>query len=490
MQPTQILATAYTGISNTVTVFVANNEDVEVSSFNVLLEVDDGSGFTTVDNIAGNSIYGNLDAWYAETQVKFSWTPSATGSYTLRATVDSPDAVTETDETNNQIMQPVNVTDLTDITVKVSVEGSTATVWSGEVTFSTSSITDKQGTTHSVDHPTALGALDAAATAGGFSYMVSSAWGALAYVEQVAGEAASGMDGWKYRVNWVDAGVAAVDFTLSNGDEVLWYFGTWGGSQPLRLILDKTSLPLTENFTAKVEYYDDTTSSWNALPGATLYIDSLTYTTDGSGQVASISLTPGGYTVYADKGDYTQYIRTNQETVIVYVELTLQPGWNFISVPKRLASDNGTAAAVFAGVDTGGHSIFQYNPSGGWSAMGSSDNVSPLEGIWIYSSGTQTLRPVFDTNRRQVPPAKQLSAGWNAIGFSDFSSASANSALTSVEDKWSILIGFDAASQTYETSIINGAPASDEHSETREMSCWKGYWLYLTSAGELAGISS
>jgi len=441
-----------------------------------------------VETKTGNSIYGKDNAWYADAQVKFDWTPSTSGDYTLRVTVDPANTVAETDDNNNVLTENVTVTDLAPITVTVRVEGATSAIWSGTVTFSTSNITDKQGTTHNVDNPTALGALHEAASQGGFSYVVSSAWGPLGFVENVAGEANAGMDGWKYRANWVDAGIPAVDFTLSDNDTVLWYYGTWGGSLALRLTTDNTSLPSTDNFTATVEYYDDNTSDFAPLDGATLHADSRIYTTDASGQV-NISLPPGVYTVYADKGDYTQYTRSNKETVIVYVTLTLRPGWNFISIPKKLASDNCTALKVFAGVDTDGHSIFHYTSSG-WAAMSANTTVSPLKGIWIYSTSTKELRPLFDPNPRQVPPAEQLSAGWNAIGFSDFTAASANSALTSVEDKWTTLIGYDAVAQAYEVSIINNAPASDTHSETRQMLPWKGYWLYMTSAGELAGIGS
>jgi hypothetical protein len=214
--------------------------------------------------------------------------------------------------------------------------------------------------------------------------------------------------------------------------------------------------------------------------------------------------------VYADKGDYTTSIRSNKETVNVYVPLTLKAGWNFISMPKRLASGYSTAQQVFDSVDTAGHSIFTYDGTNGWTAM-SSDNVvsplegiwiysaaevelhpvvSPLEGIWIYSAAEVELHPAFDTNPRQVPPTKQLSAGWNAIGFSDFTAASADSALTSVEDDWTVLIGFDTDNQTYEVSIINNAPTGDAHDEDRELNCWQGYWLHVTTACQLAAISS
>lgn len=488
LQPSQIIVTAYTGITNTVTVLVKNNENVASDNFSVKLESDNGTGYVEVGTQTGNSIYGKDNAWYADAQVKFDWTPSTSGNYTLIATADPYNTVPETNDGNNVLTDNVTVTDLAPITVTVRVEGGTSTIWSGSVTFSTSNITDKQSTTHNVDYPTALGALHEGASQGSFSYVVSSAWGPLGFVENVAGEANAGMDGWKYRVNWVDAGIPAVDFTLSDNDTVLWYYGTWGGSLALKLAADNTTLPPTDNFTATVEYYNDTSSNFTPLDGATLHAGSRIYTTNTTGQV-NISLPPGAYTVYADKGDYTQYTRSNSETVIVYVPLTLRPGWNFISMPKKLTGDNCTASEVFAGVDTDAHSIFHYTSSG-WEAISDNTTVSPLEGIWIYSTGTKELRPLFDPNPRQVPPAKQLSAGWNAIGFSDFTPASANSALTSVESKWATLIGYDSENQTYESSIINNDTTSGPHDESENMYPWKGYWLYMTSAGELAGISS
>ncbi len=484
LQPTQItVTTLYAGVTNAVTVVVANNGDAATSNVSVRLEANG----TAVATKTGISVPAKNDLSYWPASVKFDWNPATAGAYTLTAIVDSAGAIAESNETNNQLQQAVTVLAAVPVTVKIRIEGKTATIWGGEVTFQTSTITDKQGTTHTVDHPTALGALSQAAQAGGFSFVVSSSYGPLSFVEAVGGEANQGMDGWLYRVNWTSPDVSAVDYTLAANDEVFWYYGGWT-AKPLKLSVDKDNFLSSDNFTATVEAYDG--ASWSAVSGATLYVGSRTYTTDTNGKVLNISLTPGGYTVYASKGDYTQFIRSNQKQVIAYVPLNLQPGWNFISVPKRLASDNSTAQKVFASVNTAGHSIFTYNASGGWSAMGTGAVVSPLEGIWIYSAAAVELHPVFDTNPRQVPPIKPVSSGWNSIGYSDFTSASANSALTSVESKWTTLIGFNAATQTYEVSIINNAPSGDSHSELREMSLWKGYWLYMTSSGELAAISS
>jgi len=485
--PTDMHTTAlYAGAANSVTVVVSNNGTDNVTDFDVKLEAYNIStgNTTTVDTKTGNSILGKDEPYYWSKFVNFDWTPATSGNYTLIATVDSLVSVSETDEFNNVLSANVTVIDLTSVTIKVRVEGQTSTIWSGNVTFSTSTITDNEDNPHVLNYPTALGALDEASKTGGFSYVVTSSL----YVSEVAGEAevlVAPWPGWMFRVDYASPNVGAADYALSeNNTEVLWYYGVYG-AQPLKLTVGNTSLPSTDNFMATVEYYDDTILDFAPADNATVHADSRIYTTNATGQV-NVSLPPGVYTVYADRGDYTEYTRSNSETVVVYVTLTLRPGWNFISIPKKLTSDNCTASGVFAGVNTDGHSIFQYTSSG-WSAMSTNTTVSPLAGIWIYSTTTKELRPQFDPNPRQVPPAKQLSAGWNAIGFSDFTSAPANSALTSVESKWATLIGYDAEIQAYEASIINNT-TDGPHRESLDMYPWKGYWLYMTSAGELAGI--
>jgi hypothetical protein len=484
LQPTQIaVSNLYAGVSNTVTVIVANNNNATATNFDVKLEV----GNVTIGNSTVSNILPKNDSWYYPAYVNFNWIPAAAGNYTLQATVDSIGNVTESNETNNHLEQNVTVSALSPITVKVRVEGQTANIWSGNLTFQNSTITDKLGAVHNVNHPTALGALTGAAQTGGFTYVVANYFAPLDFVEAVAGDANAGMNGWLYLVNWVSPPFAAVDYTLTNNDEVIWYYGGYMAT-PLRISTDATSLTAGGNFTATVETLNGT--AWEGVPGATVHADSHIFTTDSDGQVENITLSPGGYSLYAEKGDYTQFVRSNRQTVIIYLPLNLQPGWNFISVPKKLASGYATAQQLFGSVNTAVHSIFLYNAATGWAAMGNDTVVAPLDGIWIYSANATELHPVFDVNPRQVPPTKQLAAGWNAIGFSDFTAASANSALTSVEAKWATIIGFDAAAQTYEVSVINNAPDGDPHSEKRNLTCWKGYWIYMTGAGELAAISS
>jgi len=484
LQTTSIgVTTLYAGAANTVTVNVGNNTTTATSGFSVRLEADG----TTVSTITDLSILGNSDSSYWPLSVSFSWTPYTAAIYTLKAIVDTENTVSESDETNNEVTNNVTVLALNSVTVNVRVEGQSSTLWSGDVAFSTSTITDKQGDTYTIDHPTVLGALDAAADEGDFNYIVSSSYGTLSYIEEIGGESSSGYDGWLYTVNWDSADYAAVDYSLSDGDEIIWYYGGWS-AKLLKLSVDQTTMTPADTLSAIVTAYNG--ADWDAVENATVYAGSHIYTTDASGQITGVSLTAGGYTLYAEKDNYEKYIRSNSCDVLVYVPLDIQSGWNFISFPRRLSTTCNTTETLFSDIDTAGHSIWGYNSEEGWQALTADNIISPLDGIWVYSAKAVILYPVFDPDPLSIPVTKDLSSGWNAIGYTDFTNSSANSALTSVENEWATLIGFDTATQSYEVSIINNAPDSDAHAETREVAPWKGYWLYMTDDGELAAISN
>ncbi|WP_265581117.1 NosD domain-containing protein [Methanofollis aquaemaris] len=168
--------------------------------------------------------------------------------------------------------------------------------------------------------------------------------------------------------------------------------------------------------------------------------------------------------------------------------LTLHKGWNFVSVPRTLAPGNDTAA-IFADVDSAGHSILTFDAAAGlWKPLGKNDTVRPLDGIWVYAAKNTGIEITFDPAKPTTPPTKRLSEGWNAVGYSDIEPEPARDALTSVKEKWAILIGYEAGSQAYEHSAINGAVGS--HADTLPMIPGKGYWLYMRADGTLAAIST
>ncbi|WP_164913630.1 DUF4430 domain-containing protein [Methanoculleus taiwanensis] len=169
-------------------------------------------------------------------------------------------------------------------------------------------------------------------------------------------------------------------------------------------------------------------------------------------------------------------------------ELSLEQGWNFISIPKRLASGHNTAA-IFSGVDTANHSIWQYNAAiKYWEEVQTTDTLRPLAAYWVYSAAACNVSLIFSDEPLQTPPTGNLYKGWNAIGFTDTEPAAARDTLLSLGDIWTQVLGFDAGNQEYETAIIRGGSGS--HADTGAMLPGKGYWVYLRGSGELAAIAS
>jgi len=74
---------------------------------------------------------------------------------------------------------------------------------------------------------TALNTIVNAAEICGYTYNIQdSSFGQ--YLSQINDEAAAGAVGWLYYVNSVLPNVGAADYSLFEGDEVLWYYGEWG----------------------------------------------------------------------------------------------------------------------------------------------------------------------------------------------------------------------------------------------------------------------
>lgn len=306
-------------VVNPITAVVENLGSVDATSFDVTLEAD-GAVVDTVSIAALNAT--------ENTTVELLWTPTATGDCTLNVTADANGAIEENDETNNSLTEDVTVLDMLTATVNVRIEGQNDTVWTGAVTFSNSTVTTTDGATHYLNEPTALGALDEADKLGGFGYvLVDYGWGL--YVEEVAGELPIGWDGWMYRVDYASPWVGAEDFVLNittppatPHEDVLWYFGAWT-APPLKIELEKTVVNVSENFIATVTAYNDTSGMNEPVDNATVFVDGLTFQTGPDGNATLSIETAGDYTVYADKGTWADYTRSEKKTVTVvedYIE--------------------------------------------------------------------------------------------------------------------------------------------------------------------------
>ncbi|HAG09325.1 MAG TPA: hypothetical protein DCK87_07195, partial [Desulfotomaculum sp.] len=334
----------YVKIPTTDTAIVYNRGGIEAPNFTVSFQAGDEPAVT-------ETVYG-LAAGEGK-PVSFNWKPAGEGEVTLKLMADSGNSIIEANEYNNERLKKVKVIPKGPVKINVRVEGKDKTIFNDQVTVGPSTIVTKEGHPYNINDPTALGALDEAAKSGGFPYVATDAWGFL-FVDEVAGEKNDPVtwDGWMYRVDWISPPVGAADYILgSTNKEVLWYYGSWT-AKPLRVSLDKTNISPGETFTATVEAYNDTDSTWSAVYGESVY--AAVYglngefinrfpVTDPSGKVSLTLNNTGPYLVFADGGDFTKYIRSNQEkvtvtttgngggpsTITVHLQVTGKNGENF-----------------------------------------------------------------------------------------------------------------------------------------------------------------
>ncbi|MEA1945292.1 MAG: CARDB domain-containing protein, partial [Euryarchaeota archaeon] len=292
-------------VINPITATIENIGGSNAGSFDVSLAVDG----IPVDTATIATLAAGENA-----TVEFLWTPDVTGGATLTVTADASDAVTESDESNNNLSQTMDVLEKLTVTANVRIEGKDETVWTGDVTFSNSTITASDGSIHYLNEPTALGALDEADRIGGFGYVAENSVYGL-YISEVNNEPAINYDGWMYRVNYVSPWDGAADYTLADSDEVLWYFGAWT-APPLAIELSATEVNVCENFVATVTAYNGT-SGFELVNNATVYVDGLTFQTDSDGNATLSIDTAGDYTVYADKGTWKDCTRSEKKAVTV-----------------------------------------------------------------------------------------------------------------------------------------------------------------------------
>ena len=169
-------------------------------------------------------------------------------------------------------------------------------------------------------------------------------------------------------------------------------------------------------------------------------------------------------------------------TVTTLTTIALDEGWNFISVPKRMAAAKDTFGELLAGIEV--EIAYSYDPVAGWSVLVGNSTVAPLEGYWILVSAEGNITLSYAQQGQTVPPSKVLKGeAWNAIGHSSTGNQTAGNTLKSIEGSWSTLIGWNAEAQAYQDAIF--APGTSDW-----MVPGKGYWIWITQDDTLSAISN
>ncbi len=174
----------------------------------------------------------------------------------------------------------------------------------------------------------------------GYTYLIEeTAWGP--YLKKINEEEAHDLIGWLYFVNNESLLVGANDYILEPGDEVLWYFGEWGGF-PAKLVLTNQQVDPGDNLKAQVEYFEN--SQWNPLAEAIIYVGGQDFITDSNGEADLVINNPGIYQVYAEKSGY---IRTNQLTLLVGEGVTQKVGLQVEIKTDTTGSPGGSPEIAF-----------------------------------------------------------------------------------------------------------------------------------------------
>lgn len=180
------------------------------------------------------------------------------------------------------------------------------------------------------------------------------------------------------------------------------------------------------------------------------------------------------------------------ETRNSYVISNLRGRWNLISLP--LIPENSYIEDVLSGLSCDYvkcvEVVWYYNAATqewlSWSPNAPSDltTMEDGKGYWIKltQSASLTVKGVSLPKPPSSPPLYQVTEGWNLVGFKSTIQLDAGVYLSSLRNKWNMLVGYDADQGSVTTCTYN--------SQTGNIDCvmdpGRGYWLYVTETGTIA----
>ena len=273
--------------------------------------------------------------------------------------------------------------------------------------------------------------------------------------------------------------------------------------------LPATSIEPSIQFTVSmtVADYGSGGSVFETLPDGFTYVDSTLGDTQAevAGNTVTFTLFDESnfdYTVEASGTDGTyafsgvikdsykvEFVVTGDTSIDVVTppeDISLQVGWNFISIPHELADPS--VDGVLEGVTY--DALTYYNAQTRlWESVSTFES---FKGYWINVSTTDqvilegSLAPTM--TGATTPPSLLMYEGWNAVGSTDSMTYSAEFVLQSIDDSYSKIVGpWDDG--MYELTGLNGESGDLGNgyvgTDIFEMSPYSGYWVFVNADCEL-----
>jgi hypothetical protein len=192
---------------------------------------------------------------------------------------------------------------------------------------------------------------------------------------------------------------------------------------------------------------------------------------------------------YSKKVDLTPKTIEVEFIEVASKDVCLDKGWNFISVPYALNTSNDALNEIF----NMSNIISAYSYNGGWTAMGGSSTLAPLNGYWIKAVAPECEKLKYATPAMPSIPTRSIASGWNAVGLAWDSPIKMEFGLKSIDSIYSNVIGWIAGLQKYAVPVANSentGPCSPYEACGVNMEPKQGYWVWATASGNLAGLAA
>ena len=179
-------------------------------------------------------------------------------------------------------------------------------------------------------------------------------------------------------------------------------------------------------------------------------------------------------------------------------DITLQPGWNLVSVPD--SPESSAVNDVFSAPEIktvitrdrtapGGWAIAERDASGDLVGVepAALTTVDPAKGYWVESSGIVDLTfkvPGIAGGSLALPPAFRLAAGWSLVSVAQpdltLTTRDADEYFSGLD--WARAYGYDATTKKFEPILPDPdkAPANNLN-----LTVGRGYFVYLNKSGTL-----
>jgi subtilisin family serine protease len=194
--------------------------------------------------------------------------------------------------------------------------------------------------------------------------------------------------------------------------------------------------------------------------------------------IPSVQTIPQENMTFTMQGNYLRTFAPREmepaDTLILY------PGWNMVSIPFPLESENNTGW-IFSDINTVSHTIWRYTGNDThWIRVGAEDMFQQMDVIWVYSANKTEVLLEYDDSRRNMT-ARHLTAGWNPLGIPGRSTLTACDLFSPLKSSWSYILVYDPRLQQYRPAIINGG--SGPYSDERLLYPTEGFWIYMNGPG-------